>query len=48
MRVTVYDLLGWLAASMSHAKIMDDFPELTEADIRACLEFAAMHPSIKC
>ncbi|MDS3860362.1 DUF433 domain-containing protein [Thermosynechococcaceae cyanobacterium BACA0444] len=41
MRITVYDVLGWLAAGMSHAEILDDFPELTETDIRACLEFAA-------
>lgn len=41
MRITVYDVLGWLAAGMSIAEIIDDFPELTEADIRACLEFAA-------
>ncbi|NES17829.1 MAG: DUF433 domain-containing protein [Symploca sp. SIO3E6] len=41
MRITVYDVLGWLAAGMSTAEIIDDFPELTEADIRACLEFAA-------
>ena len=33
--------LGWLAAGMSPAEILDDFPELTEEDIRACLEFAA-------
>ncbi len=41
MRITVYDILGWLASGMSHAEILDDFPELTEQDIRACLEFAA-------
>ena len=41
MRITVYDVLGWLAAGMSHAEILDDFPELTETDIRACLAFAA-------
>jgi len=41
MRITVYDVLGWLAAGMSHAEIIDDFPELTEEDIRGCLEFAA-------
>jgi uncharacterized protein (DUF433 family) len=41
MRITVYDVLGWLAAGMSHAEILEDFPELTEQDIRACLEFAA-------
>ncbi len=41
MRITVYDVLGWLPAGMSTAEIIDDFPELTETDIRACLEFAA-------
>jgi uncharacterized protein (DUF433 family) len=41
MRITVYDVLGWLAAGMSQAEIIDDFPELTAADIRACLEFVA-------
>lgn len=41
MRITVYDVLGWLASGMSHAEIIDDFPELTEQDISACLEFAA-------
>ena len=40
MQITVYDVLGWLAAGMSTAEIIDDFPELTEADIKACLEFA--------
>jgi uncharacterized protein (DUF433 family) len=41
MRITVYDVLGWLAVGIAHAEILEDFPELTEADIRACLEFAA-------
>jgi uncharacterized protein (DUF433 family) len=41
MRITVYDVLGWLAAGMSQAEIIDDFPELTAADIIACLEFVA-------
>ncbi|WP_159785864.1 DUF433 domain-containing protein [Sodalinema gerasimenkoae] len=41
MRITVYDVLGWLAVGMSTAEIIDDFPELTETDIRHCLEFAA-------
>ncbi len=41
MRITVYDVLGWLAAGMTTAEIIDDFPELTTADIMACLEFAA-------
>ena len=41
MRISVYDVLGWLAAGMSQAEIIDDFPELTAADIKACLEFVA-------
>ena len=41
MRMTVSDILGWLASGMSHSEIIDDFPELTEEDIRATLQFAA-------
>lgn len=41
MRITVADVLGWLAADMSHAEILSDYPELTEDDIRACLAYAA-------
>ena len=41
MRIAVSDVLGWLAAGMSHEEIMLDFPEITEEDIRACLGFAA-------
>ena len=41
MRITVSDVLGYLASGMSVAEILDDFPELTEEDIRACLAFAA-------
>jgi uncharacterized protein (DUF433 family) len=41
MRIAVADVLGWLAAGMSHEEIRADYPELTEADIRACLAFAA-------
>ena len=41
MRVAVSDVLGWLAAGMSHEQILSDYPELTEADIRACLAYAA-------
>lgn len=41
MRITVADVLGWLAAGMSHAEILADYPELTENDIRACLAYAA-------
>ena len=41
MRIAVADVLGWLAAGMSHPEILSDYPELTEEDIRACLSFAA-------
>lgn len=41
MRITVADVLGWLASGMTQQQIIDDFPELTELDIRACLQFAA-------
>jgi uncharacterized protein (DUF433 family) len=41
MRITVGDVLGRLAAGMTHAEIIADVPELTEHDIRACLAFAA-------
>lgn len=40
-RIAVSDVLGWLAAGMSHDEIIADFPDLTEADIRACLAYAA-------
>ncbi len=40
-RITVYDVLGWLAAGMTYNEIIEDFPELTIDDIRACLAFAA-------
>ena len=39
MRITVYDILNWLALGMSFKDIIDDFPELTEDDIRAALVF---------
>lgn len=40
-RITVYDVLGWLAAGMSNQEILEDFPELTLEDIKACLAYAA-------
>ncbi len=40
-RITVYDVLGWLASNMTISEILTDFPELTEADIKACLAYAA-------
>jgi uncharacterized protein (DUF433 family) len=41
MRITVGDILGWMAAGMSEGEIIDDFPELTRNDIHAALAFAA-------
>ncbi|MFY9988684.1 MAG: DUF433 domain-containing protein [Chthoniobacterales bacterium] len=41
MRITVYDVLEYLAGGMSEDEILADFPELTRDDIRACLAFAA-------
>lgn len=41
MRITVYDILGYLASGMSHEEILNDFPDLEEEDIRASLAFAA-------
>jgi uncharacterized protein (DUF433 family) len=40
-RIAVADVLGWLAAGMSHEEISSDFPEVAEADILACLAFAS-------
>lgn len=41
MRITVYDVLEYLASGMSQQEILDDFPYLTEEDLRACLAYAA-------
>jgi len=41
MRITVYDVLSYLASGMSPAQILADFPYLTEPDIQACLSYAA-------
>ena len=41
MRITVYDIFEYLASGMTVAEILDDFPELTETDIRACFAYAA-------
>jgi uncharacterized protein (DUF433 family) len=40
-RITVYDVLDYLASGMTEAEITKEFPELTPEDIRACLAFAA-------
>ncbi|MBX3076842.1 DUF433 domain-containing protein [Candidatus Obscuribacterales bacterium] len=41
LRITVSDVLEYLASGMSNDEIISDFPELTTDDIRACLAFAA-------
>jgi uncharacterized protein (DUF433 family) len=40
-RITVADVLGWLAAGMTHEQVVAEYPELTEHHILACLAYAA-------
>ena len=41
MRITVYDILSWLASGMTNSDIINDYPELKEDDIFAALQFAS-------
>ncbi len=41
LRITVWDVLGWLAAGMNEEQILTDYPELEPADFRAVFDFAA-------
>ena len=41
LRITVYDVLDYLAGGMSIEEILEDFPDLTRDDILACIAFAA-------
>jgi len=41
LRITVQDVLGWLAAGMSAEEIVADYPELSRDDVMACLAYAA-------
>lgn len=41
LRITVYDVLEYLASGMTESEILTDFPDLAVEDIRACLAFAA-------
>ena len=41
LRITVYDVLEYLASGMTEDQILADFPDLTREDVRACLAFAA-------
>ncbi|MEC4812582.1 MAG: DUF433 domain-containing protein [Scytonema sp. PMC 1069.18] len=41
MRITVYDVLSYLASGMTYEELLDDFPYLQKEDILACLSYAA-------
>jgi uncharacterized protein (DUF433 family) len=41
LRISVWDVLGWLGAGMSEAQILDDYPELEKDDFRAVYDYAA-------
>lgn len=41
MRITVYDVLSYLASGMTYREVLDEFPYLREEDILACLSYAA-------
>ena len=47
LRITVYDILEYLASGMSIDEILDDFPYLQKEDILACLSFAANKEKIE-
>ena len=40
-RISVYDVLSWLASGMTQKEIVEDYPELSITDIQACLAYAA-------
>ena len=41
LRITVYEVLEYLASDMTEAQILEDFPDLTRQDLKACIAFAA-------
>ena len=41
LRITVYEVLEYLASEMTEAEILEDFPDLTKEDLKACIAFAA-------
>jgi uncharacterized protein (DUF433 family) len=45
LRITVWDVLGWLAAGVSEEQILADYPELEPADFRAVFEYASRAPA---
>lgn len=40
-RIAVYDVLSWLASGMTNDQILEDYPELSNTQIQACLAYAA-------
>jgi uncharacterized protein (DUF433 family) len=41
LRITVYEVLEYLASAMTEAEILDDFPDLTREDLKACISYVA-------
>jgi uncharacterized protein (DUF433 family) len=41
MRIRVSDVIGFLASGLSHSEILEEYPDLEEKDIQACLQFAS-------
>jgi uncharacterized protein (DUF433 family) len=41
LRITVYEVLEYLASEMTEAEILEDFPDLTRSDLKACIAYAA-------
>ena len=41
LRITVYEVLEYLASQMSETEILDDFPDLKREDLKACIAYAA-------
>jgi len=41
LRITVYEVLEYLASEMTEAEILEDFPDLTRTDLKACIAYAA-------
>lgn len=39
LRITIYDIIGWLNAGMTAEQIIADFPELNKRDIQSCVQF---------
>ncbi|NER85145.1 MAG: DUF433 domain-containing protein [Leptolyngbya sp. SIO1D8] len=41
LRITVYEVLEYLASEMTESEVLDDFPDLTREDLKACIAYAA-------